>query len=149
MLEPFGLRMSYSVFVRSRDQSLAVSAARIVEAARLVPEVHIHISDAVDILRLRADKVSFDIEKIDGHWCVLRCSEESLELLARIASMADCDVEGGEGEVYRWGSGGVLLVRPPNANPRRALLVRYPWLPVATVLSLIAFIFAIRVILGV
>jgi hypothetical protein len=141
--------MSYSVFVKSRDQSLAVSAARLVEAARQVPEVQSQLSQAGDILRLRANEVSLDIEMIDGDWCVLRCSEDALEQLARVADMADCDVEGGEGEVYRWGSGGLLLVSPPIENPRRALLVRYPWLPVVTLLSLIGFVFAIRVSLGI
>ena len=90
-----------------------------------------------------------DVEFIDGDWCVLRCSEDALRLLARVANLADCDVEGGEGEIYRWADDEVVLVRSAEVSPRRALLVRYPWLPVATILSLLALAYATRVIMGI
>lgn len=140
--------MSYSVFLRSRDQRVPISAARILEAARVLPGTHINLSDAGDALTVGAGEISVDVEFIDGDWCVLRCSEDALLLLARVANLADCDVEGGEGEVYRWAGDEVVLVRSAEVSPRRALLVRYPWLPVATILSLLALVYATRVIMG-
>ena len=141
--------MSYSVSLRSRDQRVPISAARILEAARVLPGTHINLSDAGDALTVGAGDISVDVEFIDCDWCVLRCSEDALRLLARVANLADCDVEGGEGEIYRWADDEVVLVRSAEVSPRRALLVRYPWLPVATILSLLALVYATRVIMGI
>lgn len=141
--------MSYSVSLRSRDQRVPISAARILEAARVVPGMHANLSDAGDALSVSAGEISVYLEFIDGDWCVLRCSEDALRLLVHVASLADCDVEGGEGEVYRWDGDEVVLVSSADVSPRRALLVRYPWLPVATILSLLALIYATRVIIGI
>jgi hypothetical protein len=126
-----------------------ISAARILEAARVLPGTHINLSDAGGALTFGAGEISVDVEFIDGDWCVLRCSEDALRLLARVANLADCDVKGGEGEVYRWAGDEVVLVRSAEVSPRRALLVRYPWLPVATILSLLALVYATRVIMGI
>jgi hypothetical protein len=111
--------------------------------------MHINRSDSGDALTVGAGKISVDVEYIDGDWCVLRCSEESLRLLVRVADLADCDVAGGEGEVYRWVGDEVVLVRSADVSARRALLVRYPWLPVATILFLLALTYAMRVIMGI
>ena len=128
---------------------MPISAARILEAARVLPGTHINLSDAGDALTVGAGDISVDVEFIDCDWCVLRCSEDALRLLARVANLADCDVKGGEGEVYRWAGDEVVLVRSAEVSPRRALLVRYPWLPVATILSLLALVYATRVIMGI
>ncbi len=128
---------------------MPISAARILEAARVLPGTHINLSDAGGALTFGAGEISVDVEFIDGDWCVLRCSEDALRLLARVANLADCDVKGGEGEVYRWAGDEVVLVRSAEVSPRRALLVRYPWLPVATILSLLALVYATRVIMGI
>lgn len=109
--------------------------------------MHINLSDGGDALTVATGNISVDVELIDGNWCVLRCSEDSLRLLLRVANLAGCDVEGGEGEVYRWAGDKVVLVRPADVSPRRALLVRYPWLPVAIILSALALTYFLRVVM--